>query len=109
MKVMEFGLRSPDRCVVECKANDTGEDSYQNLVHWLRRRQGSEAQRDRAEYPLQRCERLRHQTCLNPRTFLMCCRYSPARRSSAIRWINKKTSAEVQEGSATNVQSRSLN
>jgi hypothetical protein len=60
MKVMEFPLRTLDRCVVEGEANDTGEDSYQNLVHWLRRRQDSEALRDRAEYPLQRYERLLH-------------------------------------------------
>src|ERR1700741_981367 len=30
--------------------------------------------------------------CLNPRTFLMCSRYSPARRFFVIRWISTVTS-----------------
>lgn len=57
---VEFALRTLDRCVVAGEANDTGEDSYQNLVHWLKRRQGGKVLRDRAEYLLQRYERLRH-------------------------------------------------
>jgi hypothetical protein len=56
---VEFALRTLDRCVVEGRADDPGEDSYRNLVHWSKRRQGSKALRDRAEYLVQRYERLR--------------------------------------------------
>jgi hypothetical protein len=57
---VELALKALDRCVVDGKANDAGEDCYQNLAQWLKRRQGSKALRDRAMYLIQRYEKLRH-------------------------------------------------
>jgi len=39
--------------------------------------------------------RRRLSQCLNPRIFLMCSLYSPARRSLVIRWISTVTSAHA--------------
>jgi hypothetical protein len=58
---VELALKLLDLCVVERKASDAGEHSYQNLAHWLKgRRQGSKALRDRAVYLIRRYEKLRH-------------------------------------------------
>jgi hypothetical protein len=57
---VELALKALDLCVVGGKADDAGEDSYQNLAHWLKGRQGSKALRDRATYLIQRYEKLRH-------------------------------------------------
>lgn len=57
---VELALKALDLCVVDGKANDAGEDSYQNLAHWLKGRQGSKAGRDRAMFLIQRYEKLRH-------------------------------------------------
>ena len=57
---VELALKTLDRCVVEDKADDPKTmDCYRNLVHWLKKRQGSKALRDRAKYLVQRYERLR--------------------------------------------------
>jgi hypothetical protein len=54
---VEVALKTLDRCVVEDKTD--GEDSYQNLVRWLKERKGSKSLRDRAKHLVQRYERLR--------------------------------------------------
>jgi len=56
---VESALQTLDRCLAEEEATDVGEDSYQTLVQWLKRRQGSKARHDRAESLLRRYERLR--------------------------------------------------
>jgi hypothetical protein len=57
---VELALKALDRCVVGGKANDDGEDSYQNVAHWLKGRQRSKALRDRAMYLIQRYDKLRN-------------------------------------------------
>ncbi len=56
---VELALSTLDDCLLQGSANDSGEDSYQNLVHWLKGRQGSKRLQDRAKYLLERYERLR--------------------------------------------------
>jgi len=58
---VELALKVLDLCVVERKTSDAGEDSYQNLAHWLKgQRQGSKVLRDRAVYLIQTYDKLRH-------------------------------------------------
>jgi hypothetical protein len=56
---VEYALDALYFCVVNGKADDEGEDSYHNLVHWLKGQKGSKALRDRASYLVQRYESLR--------------------------------------------------
>jgi len=53
---VELALETLDRCVMERRAD--GEDSYLNVVHWLKKRRGSKVLRDRAKYLVQRYEKL---------------------------------------------------
>ena len=56
---MEPALKALYFCVLNRKADDAGENAYQNLVHWLKGRKGSEELRQRASYLVQRYESLR--------------------------------------------------
>ena len=55
---VELALKALDLCVIENKTSDAGEDSYQNLIHWLKRRKVSKALRVRAIDSIQRYEKL---------------------------------------------------
>lgn len=57
---MEHALKALNFCVVNGRADDAGEDAYQNLIDWLEKPQGNRTMRQRAGYLTQRYERLRH-------------------------------------------------
>jgi hypothetical protein len=56
---VKLALRALDMCLVSGKVDDAGEDSYQNLVHWLKQGQRNKALRDRAKYLVHRYGKLR--------------------------------------------------
>jgi hypothetical protein len=56
---VEFALTTLDRCVVNGRADDAGEDAYQTLSDWLRKGKGTIPLLQRAGYLTQRYETLR--------------------------------------------------
>jgi hypothetical protein len=56
---VEEALRALNFCVVNGRADDAGEDAYQNLSDWLTKRQDNKTLRQRVGYLIQRYEILR--------------------------------------------------
>jgi hypothetical protein len=56
---VELALKALHFRVLNRKADDAGDDSYQNLVRWLKGRKGSKDLRDHASYLVQGYESLR--------------------------------------------------
>ncbi len=56
---VELALKALSSCVVNGKADDAGDDSYRNLVRWLKGRKGSKERRHHASYLVQRYDSLR--------------------------------------------------
>ena len=56
---VELALKALSSCVLNGKPDDVGEDFYQNLARWLKRRNCGEDLRRRVSYLVQRYESLR--------------------------------------------------
>lgn len=56
---VEEALSVLHSCVLNGRTDDSGEDAYQNLTHWLKKQQGSKTLRQRAGYLTQRYAGLR--------------------------------------------------
>jgi hypothetical protein len=56
---VELALKALDHCVMKGRADDAGEDAYQNLASWLKLKQSNKALCDRARYLVREYEKLR--------------------------------------------------